>query len=403
MRIVFVNLHTNEFLVKTASKYIFKQSVAIKHKYLLDYLLYETDIEVCSYINRNGTSIASNLPSPLMRLLRACRFLESKWILKKNGLNGRIKILKSTSEIRKDDIVMIYQLYAEKCPEMGMVDAFKVVSMLHFFGMQSNSDAIKACNPDLLIGESNLKKYSKIFQEYYGWYEKEILVHPFVFEKRFQNIKSFLERDSRVFSTGTITYKKHQEFLKVYGNPCDQPMRKFVKDHQKELEGMVDCYNSDYSENANKKMEVTGKENKFVLFLKSVYYKFFASQQKAYYSFNMVDKFNDYKMCLIGEEILGVPGIGFVEGMACGCAYIGENIGYYEDYGMKEGVHYIGYDGTPEDLKAKILYYQQPEHQDELECISKTGCDFVRTNFNAKQAAKVLIANLQKAQIQRQE
>ena len=37
-RIVFVNLHGNEMLVKTMNKIVFKQSVAIKHQYLLQYL-----------------------------------------------------------------------------------------------------------------------------------------------------------------------------------------------------------------------------------------------------------------------------------------------------------------------------------------------------------------------------
>jgi hypothetical protein len=84
---------------------------------------------------------------------------------------------------------------------------------------------------------------------------------------------------------------------------------------------------------------------------------------------------------LIGEEILGVPGIGFVEGMACGCAYIGENIGYYEDYGMKEGVHYIGYDGTPDGIKSTILHYQRSENQQKLEEIAENGYKFVHENF----------------------
>ena len=113
----------------------------------------------------------------------------------------------------------------------------------------------------------------------------------------------------------------------------------------------------------------------------NIYSKMYSGRQKKYYSFNMVEKFNDYKMCLVGEEIMGIPGVGFVEGMACGCAYIGQNKGYYEDYGMQEGVHYIGYDGTIENLKAKISYYQMPEHQEELEHIAKTGCEFVRKNF----------------------
>ena len=65
---------------------------------------------------------------------------------------------------------------------------------------------------------------------------------------------------------------------------------------------------------------------------------------------------------------------------------------------MKAGVHYIGYDGTLDDLKAKISYYQQPEHQEELETIAKTGCEFVRSHFNGPVAAASLLNNLLNAQ-----
>lgn len=390
MRIIFTNLHTNAAIVKTASKYIFKQSVAMKHRYILDYLLNNTDIEICSYINKNGTSIASNLPKFLMRLLTACRFLESYWVLKKNGLSGKITILKNITDIRPDDIVIMHQLFADKYTELGNVNVFKAMSLLHFHGMQSNSDAIKACNPNFLFCESDMKRFSKIYQKYYSWCDKNIFVHPFVPEKRFQKIKPFDERKNIVFSTGTITYKKHKEFIDVYGDPCDQPMRKYVLDHKEELKGIIDCYNSDYSENANQKLELKSNDNKFLRLIKSGYYKFFASQQKSYYSFNMVEKFNEYKMCLIGEEILGVPGIGFVEGMACGCAYFGKR-GYYEDYGMKEGVHYIAYDGSPEDLLDKIKYYMLPENQEKLKNIANNGYQFVCQNFQGDIVAKQII------------
>ena len=112
----------------------------------------------------------------------------------------------------------------------------------------------------------------------------------------------------------------------------------------------------------------------------------------------MVDKFNDFKMCLVGEEILGVPGIGFVEGMCCGCAYIGQKMGYYEDLGMQEGVHYIGYDGSLSDLKAKITYYQQPEHQQELEHIAENGFQFAQAHFRGENVAEDLLNKLIKAQ-----
>lgn len=390
MRIVFVNLHTYAAFVKTASKYIFKQSVATKHRYLLDYLMNETDYEICSYVNKKGTTIASNLPKLFMRILISLRFVESKWVLKKNGLSGKIKILKKLSDIKQDDLIILYQLCADKSVDIGEVNAFKVMSLLHFHGMKSNSEDIKKCSPQLLFCESDMRKHSEIFRKYYDWCHLDIIVHPFVPEKRFQIIKPFNERQNKVFSTGTITYKKHQEFLDVYGDPCDQPMRKYVKDHKEELKDLIDCYNSDYSEDAKKSMELKKGDNRFVRIIKSGYYKFFASQQKSYYSFNMVEKFNDYKMCLIGEEILGVPGIGFVEGMACGCAYIGVR-GYYEDYGMQDGVHYIGYDGTPEDLKEKIRYYQMLEHQQELESIAQNGYQYVKEHFDGNVVAKQLI------------
>ena len=57
-----------------------------------------------------------------------------------------------------------------------------------------------------------------------------------------------------VESMGTITYKEHEEFISVYGDPCDQPARKFVKDNPEFFKDTVDCYSSDYLEdNAGKK------------------------------------------------------------------------------------------------------------------------------------------------------
>lgn len=108
----------------------------------------------------------------------------------------------------------------------------------------------------------------------------------------------------------------------------------------------------------------------------------------------MVEKFNDYKMHLLGEEILGVPGIGFVEGMACGSAYIGLDSPMYRDYGLIPGVHYITYDGTKEGLRKTVEYWQKPENQDELEQIAKRGCEFVRKNFCGEKIAEKLINEL---------
>ena len=392
MRIVFVNLHGNEFLVKTLNKYIFKQSVAIKHKYFLDYLLSSDDVEICSYINKRGLSLSYTTRN---RFLQSFRFLEHSIVMKKNGIpKDKVKVLKSENEIRHDDIVILYQLFGPQFEFSERPDSFIAVSQLHF--SVTNALALKRTDPDLMYNESNMQKRFVGFYDHFGWFNKQYLVIPFVFADRFKVVKPFDQRQNKAVSVGTVTYPSY--IVKYYGHDCLQPARKQVYDNAKELTPWVDCFNSDYLED-DKQMKVKDTDNVVKKTIKRLHDKFFTGHQKKYYSFDMVEKFNDYKMCVVGEEIIGLPGIGFVEGMACGCAYIGQTVGYYEDYGMKEGVHYIGYDGTLDDLKAKINYYQHPEHQQELETIAKTGCEFVRSHFNGRAAAESLLNNLLNAQL----
>ena len=62
----------------------------------------------------------------------------------------------------------------------------------------------------------------------------------------------------------------------------------------------------------DKASKASASDNKLVRIFKRLNDKFFTGHQKKYYSFDMVEKFNDYKMCVVGEEITGLPGIGFV-------------------------------------------------------------------------------------------
>ena len=393
IRVVFINLHANEFLVKTLNKYIWKQSCAFKHKYFLEYLLSNPEIEVCNYINEDGFTLAKSLTRPIMWFLKKLRFAENRFVMRKNGLSrNQIKVIRK-NEIRSTDIVIGYRHVPCSLTDMGDINAFKAVSMIHFHGEQSDSDLIAKANPHVLFNESDLTEYSEIFKRYYSWFTGKSIVHSFVAAPRFDRFKPFSERENRCFSTGTITYKHHPEFKEVYGNPCDQPTRKQILVNADGLEQYVACYNSDYLEDTDMKKYLP-EDSKLEHYKKVWYNMRHTGQQKKYFSFNMVEKFNDFKMCLVGEEILGVPGIGFVEGMSCGCAYIGQKLGYYEDYGMQEGIHYIGYDGTLEDLKAKITYYQQPQNQEELERIANAGYEFAQKHFRGDFVAKELLDKL---------
>ena len=396
-RIVFVNLHADWMLLRVAMVYVFKYSAAIKHKYLLDYLLENPDeYEVCNYVNDRGFSLFTNGDGAIMKLLNKLSGLENHITLKKNGIKPKtIKVIRDPHDIQKDDIVIAYNVNHEQLRGLSEINAFKALSLLHFHGRDGEAQDIMNAKIDCLFAETDLSKTSEIFRRYYPL-DLPWIVHPFVFGERFVNMKPFSERQNKCFSTGTITYKKHPEFLAVYGDPCDQPARKFVKDNPEFFSGTVDCYSSDYLED-NPGKTIMPSDNIVVRLYKKIYNRTHVGKQKKYFSFNMVEKFNDYKMHLVGEEILGVPGIGFVEGMACGSAYIGLDSPMYRDLGLIPGVHYIAYDGTKEGLRSTVEYYQMPEHQAELEQIAKNGCEFVRNNFRGEKVACTLINKIVEA------
>ena len=392
-RIVFVNLHSDWMLLRTASVYLWKFSAAIKHGYLLKYLLENPDYEVCDYINDRGFSSLRNDNEMLMEFLNLFRFWEFRKTLKVNGIDpNKITVIKKINDIRPDDIVILYNICTDNYRGMENVHAFKALSMLHFHGKKTENVLIEKSNIQCYYNEVDLSKTSELFRKYY-FVERPWIVIPFVFEERFKNMKPFKERKNKCFSTGTITYKPSEEFMSVYGDPCDQPARKFVKENPEFFEGTVDCFNSDYLEDNAGKKYISG-EFFLIRLYKKVYNRLNVGKQKKYYSFNMVEKFNDYKMHLVGEDILGVPGIGYVEGMACGSAYIGLDSPMYRDLGLIPGIHYIAYDGTKEGLRKTVEFWQKDENQDKLEQIAMRGCEFVRKNFCGRKVAERLMTAL---------
>lgn len=397
-RVVFVNLHTDWMLLRVLDVLLFKNSAALKHAYLLNYLLSNSEkYEVCTYLNSHCFSLYQKGSARLQKCLRPIGFWEHNWILKKNGIDKqRIVVIKRPEDIKDDDLVIIYNVKSAEYFGMDKINAFKALSMLHFHGRAEENQLINDANISCLFGEVNLHTNCELYRRYYHL-DIPWVVHPFVYAERFQNKKPFRERKNMAFATGTITYKVHKEFLDTYGDSCDQPTRKQIKDAVEYFKDTIYCTSSDYLED-NPGKTVKSSDVFVVKIYKKIYNRLFTGKQTRYFSFDMVEAFNDYKMCIVGEEILGIPGIGFVEGMACGCAYIGQDMVAYRDWGLIPGVHYITYDGSKEDLKRVIEYYQMDEHQEELERIAMTGCDYVRTHFSGAAVAENLMKQLEEQQ-----
>lgn len=397
-RIVFVNIHKNHMLVKALLSIIFKKTnVSLKHRYFLDYLLSRPNIEVCSYIDEYGSSFRSRrLPLILNKLLSLFSLAEHNYVIKKNNINKKkVTVLHRTSDLTDKDIIILYctgSMY--NYSQIDQSPSFKAVCFLHIDMTSFNYEAIKNMEHiHLFFNESDLRKFNPHFRKDFTRFASiNFIVNPFVFQDRFKPIQAFKVRENRAVSMGTIGFFP-DKISQLYKSSIMQPMRKEIKDNATMLEPYIACFNSSYEE-GSEQLSIKSDDKFFTIMRKRVYNLKKTGKQEWYFSFDMVEKFNEFKMCIVGEDITGVPGIGFVEGMACGCAYIGLNSGIYEQYGLKDGVHYIGYNGTLPDLTEKIKYWQRPENQERLEEIAQNGCAYVRSHFNKETVASQLLSSI---------
>ena len=373
---------------------LYRRPAATKHRFILDYLLQREDIEVCNYINEKGFSLATRLSTGWYA--RFLKKFDHQYVCKKNKVKKKIKLLLSDSEIKKDDIIISYVHYVNTFGNLDKVEAFKVVSALHLYGSQEESKILAKVNPNLLYSEFDITKHSAIFNKFFCWYSNPIIIHPFAYAERFKNIKKFEDRECRAFSPGTIIYTQLQEFTSTYGTTCFQVSRKQIFDNKDVLQPYIACYNNEWNE-GHKNIKAKSNLPGFIKVAIGIYNSFHIGQQKSYFSFDMVERYNNFKMFVCGEETTGSPAVGFVEGMACGAAFIGNStIGCYEDYGMVAGVHYIGYNGDLDDLIEKIKYYQKEENQSELKQIANAGYEFAVNHFTPNAVASCLIDKILK-------
>lgn len=152
MRVIFVNLHTNSFFVKSINRMITGRRAMPKHRYFLD-ALQDNGVEIINLVTKDG----STLPTDFLRKITRCfwiRKIEARYVLRKNSIID-VSSIKNINDIRKDDIVIYYPAFNID-PEhiqfknIEKIDAIKIVDHVHFYG---DSDTAK------LIENSGIKYY----------------------------------------------------------------------------------------------------------------------------------------------------------------------------------------------------------------------------------------------------
>lgn len=392
MRIVFIDIqNSNVFLIRELHTIIFRDRIPVKYAHFFQELLKREDVEVCNYITSKGSSLFSRC-NVHISIPKWFSFLEYKITARLNGLKSeKIRNIITKDEVREDDVVITFIHAFASFDDVKSLRGKKIV---HLNQYNFHPISIIKYNKFGVIGymaEADLLKHKGLFSDNCSEPYPKMLLLPFCVGDRFKNLKTFSERKNKAIAIGTLGMCKFPDFVNYYHGEYLQPMRHLIFENSKSLEDYLDSYIFPYNEYKDKYWGTTTK-NVFIRLYKLLF-ALTHPKQKRYFSFNIVDKFNDYKMSIVGEEVIGLPAIAAFESMACGCALLALDHDMYHDLGMIPGVHYIAYDGTLESLKDKIAYYQSAS--DELQYIAENGYNFAHDCFNAKSIVEQFVKQLQ--------
>ncbi len=424
MDIVFHNPHAIWFKLNISCYFAGTKSIN-KYDYFFDY----------AYKSNSRIKVLVDKSSRASLFRGSLKFIDNPvydfyaWVILNRLSFSKFEIVTDVNKLKRTDVLFSFlydsftyvditdfEVPTHFLNQLKNTNAFKVVHLTHYgYNPEFGSHNTQLAGIDLFIGESNLYKNSSFFRNFFSWYNKNVLVLPYVPQERFKSEKEFSKRLKKALSTGTLTHKiLDASFINFFNSDILQPMRLEISLNLEKLSPYIDSLITKIQED-----KVVGKAVKKSIFdlpiarLKGVFkylfgdpyrlfsllYKYFfrstfssLKNENTYYKLDIVESYNNYQMFIVPEEIIGMPGIGFIEGMACGCAYFGIVDPMYHDIGLIDGVHYIGYDGTLDGLIAKISYYQ--EHEDELEVIASQGHNFVTEKFKGDLVAKTLIEKL---------
>lgn len=268
----------------------------------------------------------------------------------------------------------------------------KIVHMTHYaYHPTVGAANLQILHPDLMVAENDLSKNSEFFARHFDNVPGDFYHLPYVAGPRFQKRVDFAERINKLGVTGSITYKmRDPEFIEFFGQNELQPMRRKIYEQRDRLSDWIESFIYDLDE--SRRMEDQPAEGAVVTTPDAQVRAM--AQQRNYYDADIVEFFNRYTMFAVPEEVCDLPGIGFVEGMACGAAYVGIDDPMYRDLGMVPGTHYVAYDGTVEGLLEKVSYYQK--HREELERIADKGYRFARTRLSGEAVYSAFLDKLRK-------
>lgn len=396
MRLVLINPHVCAY-GRTVSSFVFRKKMFKKYNFILENYIKDEKKDAAFYIDGSYNSFNLNWPI----LAKFFSYLELIfWMLLNNVNPFRIKIYFSIRKLDpKNDIIFTFSRtfinISEKRRNKLELDKFDGLIFIHFTHyfqkIKLLADFLKKIKFPVIVAENDLTS-NDFFKKYFPGVER-VYQLPNGFEDRFiLKNEDFNRRENKCLALGTMCPANEKEYADFFNlERCLQPMRRIIFEKNAGYKNEIDSFIKEFKDVKSIK-SIKAKDSLLIKILKRILPYVILSRlihvpQEKYFQFDIVKKYNEYKMFVCPEEAIGLPSINVFEGMACQCAYIGINSPMYSKLGLIPGVHYVAYqENNFEDLISKIRYYQK--NSEELRKIAEAGHSLARQNFNRQEISK---------------
>ena len=373
-----------------------------KYWYLGRYLLGRQRKDVGVLVNLDQNSFGMTFAYKVRLLNRLVTLLELAAWCALNRVNPfGLKVRFSPAGLAASDVALLFafenlQQAESLVPGLAAAPCVKVVHLTHYmFYTALVSRHAEALGRVRFAAESDLSR-QPYFKQHFPWYRGGVYHLPFIPQERFAMKTPFAERELKCLAMGTLTLLKRgpasADLMDFFGTDCIHPMRRAIYENRDKIQDLVASRVSLYNDDVKTK-EVTARQNVFRKAY-SAAWNLFKAKQKAYFSFSAADLFNRYAMYVIPEEINGLPGISWAEGMACGAAFVAPELPMYTELGLKPGVHFIPYDNTLAGLLAAVEKYRRDPAA--LERVARAGREFVLERLSGERAAELFLGDLRR-------
>lgn len=376
-----LNPHADDFVSVPLSFMLVGRRGLCKYKYLLEEPIRRglrpsilIDGTLSSLIDQQ---LFNRLPKWLRGLILR---VEIYFWLRFNGLTPHVEVHRSIDTVK--DRTALYVFSYKNCVgsfdrRLAAISSFEyaLINLSHYFIRTSEKAGnIAKLGNARLISEANLLQ-NTYFQHFFPK-APPVSVVPFAVSDRFVVKRPLAERDAKCAATGSFHNLNEEEPLAYYRDFIDffktdtyHPVRKMLYWQRAELSDWLTSRMSPYRE-LKDSSKSAGALLRNLLRLDVV--------QSEYFSFDIVEFYNQHRFAIVGEELSGAPAVGFFEAMACGCVTLGQRGTYYNGLGLEPNVHYLRHDGTIESIKETIVQaIADPVRAGE---ISKAGVAYIASH-----------------------